>query len=548
MRITCWSCAIGGFVGLWALVSTPARGADVAAEKQPTPVLKQEHFDKDPGWEGLNNRLVPDPKDIPAIQQNFGYSPTSFAGGDAGEIGGTIWRSVTPAFYAERISPKTLNEKLTSSGKFTITKIASNAGIWFGWFDATAQQSGNARPTSAMGLNLDFQGDGARLSVRATNEKRQGAGSFVTPYLPGEFRTAPLCRDIHYSWTLTYDPQGAGGNGRIEFMLKSLNTNAQQDARKKELAEGWASLKSERSRNKLATGHYGAPDFDGKLITIDLPAGFKSSGTKFDHFGLINCMKEGSAADLYFDDVEHDGKKYDFAADPNWDGQNNHARIADTMRTGYHDFGFSEATNLAGGAPGELGGIFWRPAKAYGYYADRIGPLSLDDPLEAHGKLMLKFGTPDGEMCFGWFNSSQKDRIPIRTRKNELGAIRRDPRDTHLGKSDNFLGIYLTKDGKGCALHPALVTAQGEKKIHSSLAPHPDPGQSYDWTLKYDPRAADGQGAITITLADQTATLVIDPKLREQGATFDRFGVFASGGGGMVHIFFDDLEYTAQRR
>ncbi len=547
MRVIWRACGTCVLVVISVLLSALARGADVTNEQAAT-VMRQEHFDKDPGWDGLNNRLKPDPKDIPAIQQNFGYSKTAFAGGETGEIGGTIWRSVTPAFYAEKIEPKTLNDKLTSSGKFTITKIASNAGIWFGWFDASAQQTGNARPTSALGLNLDFQGDGARLSVRATNDKREGAGNFITPYLPGEFRTAPLGKDIHYSWTLTYDPQGGGGNGRVEFMLKSLNTNPEQEARMKELAQGWASLKSERSRNKLATGHYGAPDFDGKVFTFDLPSGFKSSGTKFDHFGLINCLKQGSSADLYFDDVEHDGKKEDFAADPNWDGLNNRAHIADTMRTGYHDFGFSQGTNLAGGAPGEMGGIFWRTGKAYGYYADRIGPLSLDDPLEAHGKLMLKFGTPDGEMCFGWFNSSQKERVPVRSRKNELGEIRKDSRDTHLGKSDNFVGVYLTKDHLGCALHPALVTAKGEKKIQSSEAPHPAPGQSYDWTLKYDPRAANGQGAITITLAGQSATLVIDPKLREQGANFDRFGFFASGGGGMVHIFFDDLEYTAQRR
>ena len=162
IRRTCGTC---GLVAISMLLSALARAGDVTPNEQAATVMRQEHFDKDPGWDGLNNRLKPDPKDIPAIQQNFGYSKTAFAGGETGEIGGTIWRSVTPAFYAEKIEPKTLNDKLTSSGKFTITKIASNAGIWFGWFDASAQQTGNARPTSALGLNLDFQGDGARLSA-----------------------------------------------------------------------------------------------------------------------------------------------------------------------------------------------------------------------------------------------------------------------------------------------------------------------------------------------------------------------------------------------
>src|SRR4051794_2537931 len=59
-------------------------------------VLKQEHFDADPGWDALNNRLKVEAKDLPVVDQNFGYSPTQFAGGAKGEIGGKIWRSITP--------------------------------------------------------------------------------------------------------------------------------------------------------------------------------------------------------------------------------------------------------------------------------------------------------------------------------------------------------------------------------------------------------------------------------------------------------------------
>jgi hypothetical protein len=216
------------------------------------------------------------------------------------------------------------------------------------------------------------------------------------------------------------------------------------------------------------------------------------------------------------------------------------------MRTGYHDFGFLPGSHLAGGAPGEMGGIFWRLSKAYGYYADRVGPLTLDDPLEARGRLMLKIGTPDCEMGFGWFNSSQKERIAIRSRVNELGAVRRDPRDTHLAKSDNFLGVYLTND-RGCALRPALVTAKGTKAAEEHGTPRPTPGQAYEWSMKYDPDAEGGRGALSVTLDGRTATLVLDPKLRAEGATFDRFGFFPTGGGGMVQIYFDDLTYTSGR-
>jgi hypothetical protein len=91
------------------------------------------------------------------------------------------------------------------------------------------------------------------------------------------------------------------------------------------------------------------------------------------------------------------------------------------------------------------------------------------------------------------------------------------------------------------------VTAQGTKAVQDNGTPRPAPGKSVEWTLKYDPAANGGRGAISVTLDGTTATLVLDPKLRAEGATFDRFGFFPSGGGGMVNIYFDDLTYTSRR-
>ena len=511
--------------------------------------LKHETFDRDPGWEGFNNRLKPDPKEIPTIDQDFGWSDTHLAGGEKGELGGKIWRSVTSAFYAAKIPVKTLNDKLTASGRFVFTKSAGNGGVWFGWFNAGRQELGTARPKSSLGLNFDFLNDGSRLSIRLVNDKDRGCGSFVTPYLPGRFRHGSLGRDIQYAWTLTYDPQANSGNGRVEFMIKSTNRTPEYNARMKSLAEEWKAYyeKTPESRKKLDSGHYGRPNFEGKLIAFDLPPGFKETGATFDHFGLLNIAKEGRPAVIYFDDLEYDGKTEDFAKDPGWEGRNNRARIQDTLRNGYHDFGFSPDTHLAGGSAGEMGGYFWLLSKAYAYYADRIGPLSLDDPLEAHGKLYLKFVTPDCEMSLGWFNSSQKAPPAQRLHQTMMAGIRRDPRDTHLRKTDHFLGLYLSHDGRGFGVRPALVTATGSKVIHRGEVPHPDPRTACEWTLKYDPYAAAGKGALTVTLAGKTATLTLDAKLREEGATFDRFGFFPSGGGGMVHIYFDDLKYTANR-
>jgi hypothetical protein len=523
--------------------------SSIPAEPAAQTIIKSESFDRDPGWEGFNNRLKPDPKEIPTVEQNFGYSDTHFAGGEKGELGGKIWRSVTPAFYAARIPVKTLNDKLTASGRFVFTASTSNAGVWFGWFNSTKQKEGLARPSDAFGLDFDFQGPGSRLSLRLENSNNHGCGGFVTPYVPGKFRTAPLTRNIQYAWTMTYDPQANSGNGRIEVMIRNLNSSPEHDATMKALADGWQEAYDKMpDKRKFETTKYGRPDFEGKVFTFDVPAGFKQEGATFDHFGLMNHAKEGSSAQIYFDDLEYDGQKETFAKDPGWEGVNNRTQVRDTLRTGYHDFGFSPNTHFAGGALGEMGGIFWRLSKAYGYYADRIGPLTLDDPLEAHGKVLLKVGTPDCEMCFGWFNSSQKEMKVIRLKKNELGDIRKNPEDVHLGKTGHFLGVYLTAQRGGIGLLPAVVTAQGTKAEERNNVPRPDPDRSYDWSMRYDPAAANGNGVLTVTLAGQTATLALDAKLRQEGATFDRFGFFPSGGGGMVHIYFDDLKYTAGRK
>ena len=54
------------------LVATLIVSAGIApAEEQPNTVLKAEHFDRDPGWGGFNNRVTPDK--VPAVVQDTGF-------------------------------------------------------------------------------------------------------------------------------------------------------------------------------------------------------------------------------------------------------------------------------------------------------------------------------------------------------------------------------------------------------------------------------------------------------------------------------------------
>ncbi len=503
------------------------------------PHVRTESFDQDPGWDAFNNRMKPDAGAIREVVQDFGYSPTAHAGGQPGELGGQVFRATQQAFYADKIPVKTLNDKLTASGKFSFDPMGGGGGIWFGWFLAQ-QEVGNARPKNGLGLNFDFERDGGRLAVRMSNQKNEFCGTFVTPYIPGRFRPSPLHPHTPYEWTLTYDPQAGGGNGQFQFTLRSLRSDETTRALDAKLQAAADALPAEQ--RAMFGPKVGRPDYDGKTFVVDLPPGFKQTGATFDHFGLLAGMKEGNPVKVYFDDLKYDGKSEDFAKDPKWDGSGNRQHYAEDLPTGYHDFGFSPETHLAGGSPGEMGGTFWRLTKAYGYYADRIGPLTLNDPLEASGRLTLLVGSPDSEMAFGWFNSSQRD-IPhhLKNGKQQEG---------HLDKSDNFLGVYLAGPSRlGRCLQPAVITDKGTRRIFNNVdrAPRPAPGQSYQWTLKYDPAGADGNGTLTVTLGEATATLTLDRRTKEEGARFDRFGFFPSGGGGMVRIYFDDLRYTAGR-
>ena len=73
-------------------------------------------FSEDPGWEGHNNWV--ECEDAPQITQDFGWSSSNRTGEGPGEIGGTIWRSTVPAYYAMPVGPYDFTQKLTASGKF----------------------------------------------------------------------------------------------------------------------------------------------------------------------------------------------------------------------------------------------------------------------------------------------------------------------------------------------------------------------------------------------------------------------------------------------
>ena len=479
---------------------------------------KVERFDGDPGWEGRNHHIAP--KELKTVRQDFGYSgSTHFAGGDAnskGEIGGTIWRCSTPASYADAIEPKTLNDRLSAAGTFAITATSGSSGAFFGFFKADAPEGGRQ---NSLGFRFAGAGSGARLTLQLVTATNQACGTKITQWTVDKSKPVGAGRKVRppsikndgtrYTWKLDYDPAANNGDGQIQFTIRS-NSDMPEE-------------------------------FEGKAFTVNLPKGYKDHGTTFDRIGLATSMRPGNSMTVWFDDLEYAGKRHDLSRDPGWIGVGNHASYQRDQGGGVHDFGFSDKTSFAGGsAPGELGGIVWRSGE-YAYYGDRVGPLSLEDRLEASGTVVLTAGPPDSAMMFGWFNSAEKEYAPQ--------------------QAGSFLGVKIGGPTRvGHYFVPAYAPAQSARVQPATNRQHPlnvgvergegpvlVPQKVFKWKLIYDPAAEDGRGAITATLGDQSATLPLKPGHKSKGATFDRFGIFSMNrGGSYVKVYFDDLTYTSK--
>src|SRR6266550_3446983 len=132
---------------------------------------RTQSFDNDPGWEGVKNRLLP--AKMPQITQDFGYNANK------GEMGGVVTRASTPAYYADKVGPLTLDDPFSASGTFALTKTTGSSGIFFGFFKGD-QPGATGRPIGSIGMDFDGEGGGSRLAVRLITAKNQSCGTFIT--------------------------------------------------------------------------------------------------------------------------------------------------------------------------------------------------------------------------------------------------------------------------------------------------------------------------------------------------------------------------------
>jgi hypothetical protein len=179
--------------------------------------------------------------------------------------------------------------------------------------------------------------------------------------------------------------------------------------------------------------------------------------------------------------------------------------------------------------------VIWRSATRPAYYADRVGPLTLDDELLASGRIALRGGGADSGVYIGWFNS-ESSRANTKEEKEQPDS--------------NVLGFCLEGSSPiGQYFRPVYRTATGAgSATDSGPLLRPD-GSVHRWSLYYGPLVADGRGRIVVVLDDRHEfRLDLPDGHQKQGANFDRFGIFSEPqGGDFVEVYLDDLQYTARR-
>jgi hypothetical protein len=467
---------------------------------------RTQDFTENPDWEGVNNRLpVTFP---PRLLQSFGYCDTNFAGVSPGEIGGHFQNTVRPAYYGMTIDPSlTMDDALSFSGNLAllegraISQWITMGCAYLGFFNS-AEQGWRAKNFVGLrfmefnepdGCTLEVSvgtGDGAACGMFLNEGGEHAEGTVVEQDASELLRIAPDAQPRTFS--LAYKPEE--GNGVITFTLDSVNWD------------------------------------------LNIPEDVRLRGAVFNRFGLFNEQIPGRDMTIYFDDLTANGAEMDFSKDPSWEASENgeilkgsrvHRVFNDPVLYGSADFGYSP-TNYAGGEPGEIGGLLWRVEEPeyMGHCADRTGDLTLEQHLQASGKIAIRKFSIDSGMYIGWFDSEIVDWPPT-----------------------NFVGVLMDSFTRGGRFFmPMFGTKSDFGHLHPLKSPwFTDDGKAKEFSILYDPEANNGNGRITATLAEKSAFIDLPKKARQEGALMNRFGILnmRKGNGKQCEVYLDDLSYTA---
>jgi hypothetical protein len=514
-------------------------------------------FSKDPGWEGVNNRVVAG--NPPVVRQDFGWRRGAARHAGPNEIGGIVYQSRTPAWYAMPIGrPLTFDDPLSASGNMAIMPFAKDlfmGAAYIGFFNSARQ---GWRPWSSMAI---------RVTRQVSHEVTFGIDSMSALWNGHGYETdiaVPADGQIH-AWRFTYDPNVVPPQKWPDPALRSYLTHRRQTAaeiyEKAKKAEPDLTFEhlQNRLQDALAMGliaYFARPkgDFYTLLqdegqrkglatIQIDhgreyrdwLPRWVRDAPVGMDRFGIFNMQIYHRRIELYVADLTVNGNTIDLSEDPGWERRGNRVRFLEEDFQ-QQNFGYSQ-TNWAGAGAGEIGGVFYRTEPddpLHGYYADDIGKLTLEEPIAFSGTLCFVEGGTDGGMFFGYFNAqdflrdipASQSGMPL---NNMLGIVVEGP--TRIGYRFTAL----------CSPTPKAATRQNGPVFLPTADPH-------RFSFSYDPQANGHCGRITIVLDDRPFALDLTPAQRAAGIRLDRFGVAnIRKGGKYVTLYLDDLSYTVNR-
>lgn len=225
-----------------------------------------ERFDADPGWEGRGNRRSYVTKNV-RPRFDFGFSPTRHAGGQAGELGGLVFRGDERypdrmAYYGDRLKPLTLDRPLRASGRVCLRRGVTDSTVLLGFFHSTGSMKvstsqASGIPENFLGLAIEGPSSEGFLVYPLYGVDREAQGSHAgresrRPYIYPDGRP--------HEWTLEYSPVG---NGKLTVAL------------------------------------------DGQPVTLELTRAHREIGARFDRFGIVTTHIDGNAQEVYFDDLKY---------------------------------------------------------------------------------------------------------------------------------------------------------------------------------------------------------------------------------------------------
>jgi hypothetical protein len=412
-------------------------------------------------------------------------------------MGGFISPAGEIAFYGKVIEPMNLDRPLSASGMMRIGRGGTH--VLLGFFNSATVNEW--RTPNTISLRLNGRGENFYAYVEyCTSQWRAGGDTTpfpsVTDPKSGRSRLIGFECDKSFKWVLAYDPQANEGRGAVTATI----------------------------------GEHTA------ICLLD--ESHKEDGALFNRFGLMNVMKSADrGSEVWFDDIVNGGEAETFERDPQWDGKNNRQTMPTRLVRPWFDFGFSN-TNFCGGKDrGELGGQIFRGDCRYSErmacYGDRVGPLTLEKPLRASGKIAMTRGVTDSTTLFGFYHSEDS------MRKNESQSD---------GVPESVLGIHIEGPSReGFRFYPVLRT-KGQKSSFGDVRRFPSiypDGKSRDWSMDYDPDGAAGNGRMTVKLDGQSSTFDFEAGAKSRGTTFDRFGIITSWiDGNSQDVYWDDISYT----